>query len=234
MYIQTTHAREVGRETYIRSLWYLMLPPQAGYFERLRARFGSSALLFANTETFLMTFFKFYPGREPGMLIAIDQKHVRRFGKVIDRLGLKVAEFSGQQELAGVLANPRVLAVILPEAYDVSASKYKKVYDESSAVKIIYQHRKKPRSVSLDHDVYLWEPRSLPKTVSGVVVVIDKEKIPATHADVKAYNSFLPRMTNADFVSEIRRARGGFENKYRRIDLRPARILARVLYNFYI
>jgi hypothetical protein len=213
---------------------YSLLPPQAGYMQRLRARFGANAILLANTETFLMTFFKFHPGREPGMLIAIDKKYVRRFGKVVDRLGLKTAEYGDQAELAELLVNPRVLAVILPESYDLSVKKYKHAYNDSKAVKIIYQNRKKPRSVSLEHDVYLWEPRSLPKTVSGAVAVINSGKLPATYSDIKAYYSFLPRMSNKDFVGDIGRARRGYENKYRRIDQRPARILARILYNFYI
>ena len=233
MYTETTHSREVGLGTLVAAVWYAFLPPQQGYFAKLKERFGSNVLLYPNTESFLTTFLKHHEARVPGKIVAVEPRHAKRFGKIIERLGLKIEIFNGQKQLAGVLSNPRVMAIIISESYDISAKKYKQMYHATTATKIMYQNRKRPRSVALEHDVFVWEPKSMPRAVGGAVVVVDDDKLNDMRRFLRQHLAGLKRIPNKDLVSALKYARKGLENKYRRIDARPAQITARLLYNFY-
>lgn len=234
MYVKSTHANGVSRLSHLRALWYSILPPsQAEYMMRLRERFGASAQLHLNTESFLNSFLRNIPERVPGMYVAVDTRHAKRFAKVILRCGLKVAEYGGQKSLGEVMKQPRLLAIIIPDNYEVLSRKYSKQYQDCGAIKIVFQNRKRPRSVRLEYDVYLWEQKQLPRTISGCVAVFVAENLFEVRDFLRMQNSKLVRLSNKAHVKDIRYALKGKENKYRRIDRRPARILPRMLYDFY-
>lgn len=234
MYIKSSHARGVSRLTTLRAVLYELLPPsQNGYMKRLKARFGSQAILFLNTEALLTILLRNLPDRIPGMYVGVDSRHVKRFGKAIERVGLKVAEFNGQKTLGEVMLNDRLIALIIPDNYEVSSPRYKRQYASLDIPKIVYQNRKKPHSVALEHDIYLWEPKGLPRTISGCVVVVNGEKLEELGSMLKKQNSEYPRLEASAVMKDLRLARKGKENRFRRVDRRPPRILPRMLYDFY-
>jgi len=201
--------------------------------KRLKARFGSRVILFLNTESLLTILLKNLPDRVPGMYVGVDRRYAKRFGKVIERVGLKVAQFSGQKSLGEVMSNERLIAIIIPDSYEVSSARYKRQYALLNIPKIIYQNRKRPRSVALDHDVYVWEPRGLPRTISGCVAVMNGEKLEDLGDLLKKQNTDYPRLEAGAVIEDLRWARKGKENRFRRVDRRPPRILPRMLYDFY-
>lgn len=200
---------------------------------RLRGRFGSSAQLYLNTESLLNSLLRNLPERVPGMYVAVDSRHAKRFTKVILRSGLKVAEYGGQASLGKLMSQPRLLAIIIPDSYEVFTIKYAKQYANCKATKIVYQNRNRPKSVGLEHDVYLWEQRQLPRTISGCVAVFVSDNLAEVRDLLRRQNTKLPRLKNKSHIRDIKLALRGKENKFRRIDRRPAPILPRMLYDFY-
>jgi len=121
----------------------------------------------------------------------------------------------------------------VPDNYDASHGRYKKRFEQSTPIKIAYQNRRLPKSIDMQHDVYLWEPRSLPRSVSGAVLVMGAEELIETKLRLKELSSKKPRLSAGDFVKDLQRALRGYENRYRRLDRRPPKIMARLLYDIY-
>lgn len=233
MFVKSRHSRGVSLASLIRAVYYIYLAPRNGYLRKMRDRFGTGARLLLNTELALTTIIKYLPGKQPGMVVGIDIRNIRRFGKLVEKLGLKVVVYDGESELIELLKLTRLLAVILPDSYDAMSRINKNTFDKSMARKIIYQNRKRPKSVDLLHDVYIWEPRTLPRTVSGAIVVTVAEDLEGVRSEIKAVNHSRPNMPASSFIREIYYATKGYENKYRRVDKSPPRVLARMLYDFY-
>ena len=231
MFIPTRHSKEVRIITFIRALYYSFLPPQYSYVKKLKRRFGTSSLQYLNVESFLHDFLKVHPNRTPSKSIAVEAKFFKRFSRLILKSGLQPITFKGQKELSFVLRDDRLLAVILPEAYDVSAKKYLKDYESSRATKIILQSRKKPRTVSLDHSIFIWEPRFLPRAVSGAVTYIDPDTCADIYGPLKSLLYQRDRLESKIILKHVWKALKGQEDKYRLLDRRPALILARLVYD---
>lgn len=233
MYIQSARTRSVTFSTFVKVIIYTYLYPQNGYFERLKHRFGSGVQLHLNSEAAFTLLFKWLPGRVPGMYIALDERLEKRFRKIIERLGMKVLIYSGQKKLIEVCETNHVLAVVVPDSYDASHGRYKSRFEVSKPFKIVYQNRRQPKSVDIQHDVYLWEPRSFPRSVSGAVLVMGSDDLLETKQKLKEISAKKSRLSAGDFVAHLQRALRGYENRYRRLDRRPPKIMARLLYDIY-
>jgi len=233
MFVKSKHARGVTRMTLLRAVFYIYIYPKNGFLKKLRNRFGSGARLVLNTELAMSVVIKNIPSREPGMFVGIDVRNVRRFTKIIEKLGLKVLTYEGERQLLEVANSPHVLAVIIPDSYSAMSARRKNKFEQSSPVKIIYQNKKRPKSVDIVHDVYIWEPKSLPRTSCGAVVALANDSLESIRLALQATNLDKQRMSPNSFIREIYYATKGYENKYRRIDKSPPRILARMLYDFY-
>jgi len=216
--------------TLCKVLIYIYFYPQNGFFDKLKARFGSGMQLFLNTEIALTLLLKHLPGRVPGMYVALDERNAKRFRKIVERLGLKVFVFSGQKELVDACEMKHVLAVLVPDSYGAAHGRYKKRYENSPPVKIVYQNRRQPKSVDMAHDVYIWESRTLPRFVSGAVMICDNEELASVRHQIRDINNKKSRVTSKEFIAELWRAYRGYESKFRRIDNRPPKIMARLLY----
>ena len=233
MYIQSARIRSVSFSTFLKVIFYTYLNPQNGFFEKLKLRFGSGVQLHLNSEAAFTLLIKWFPGRVPGMFIALDERLEKRFRKIIERLGMKVLIYSGQKQLIEVCEATHVLAVIVPDSYDASHGRYKTRFEASKPFKIVYQNRRLPKSVDIRHDAYLWEPRSFPRSVSGAVLVLGADSLEETKQKLREALSKKPRLSASDFVTDLQRALRGYENRYRRLDRRPPKIMARLLYDIY-
>jgi hypothetical protein len=233
MFVKSKHAKGVTRMTLLRALFYVYVHPKNGFLKKLRERFGSGARLVLNTELALTLVIKNIPNREPGMFVGIDVRNVRRFTKIVEKLGLKVMTYEGERELVEVANTPHVIAVIVPDSFSAMSERRKSKFERSNLVKVIYQNKKRPKSVDLMHDVYIWEPKALPRSSCGAVVVLANESLETVRQALRTANTERQRMTQARFIQEIFNATKGYENKYRRIDKSPPRVLARMLYDFY-
>lgn len=234
MYITTAHAKGVSSGTLLRVLAYIVQPPTGAYWNFLKSHFGRHVQLYANTETCIDTLLRCLPVREPGMTVVLDKKYARRFTKVVRRFGLKVATFNGQKELKAALEHtPSIVLILIGDAYDSSNKTLHRIYDQHSSLKVVLQVRRRPRSVRLMHDYYLWEPKDLPRSISGCVCVPNGTSLSVAEK-MNVLNRQKPRIERSYFIRELWRAvLSDKENRYRRIDKRPPRILARVLYDFY-
>jgi hypothetical protein len=219
--------------TFIKVILYTYISPQNGFFKKLRYKFGSSTQLFLNSELALTCIIKYIPGRVPGMYIAIDRRIHKRFKKAIERLGMKLLVYEGQKELAAACEKKHVLLVIVPDSYDVSLGRFKKRIEKSRPMIVVYQNRRVPRIVGIDHDIYMWEPRALPRSVSSSVVVFNGIRLEGTARSISTYHSKKERLGSKDFISEIWKDIRGYESTHRRIDRRPPKIMARLLYDIY-
>ena len=85
--------------TLLRAIFYVYIYPKNGFLKKLRARFGSSARLLLNTELALNVAIKNLPNREPGMIVGIEARNSRRFSRIIEKVGLKVAIYAGEKEI---------------------------------------------------------------------------------------------------------------------------------------
>lgn len=233
MFVKSKHARSVTRATLLRAVFYVYVYPKNGFLNKLRERFGSSVRLLLNSELALQIVLKNLPDRQPGMVVGIESRNTRRYAKIIERQGLKVVEFEGEKSLIDLLESSHILAVIVPDSYDAMGARKKNRFDKSAPIKIIYQNRKRPRPVDLVHDIYMWEPKALPRTVCGCVVAVPNDKLSQIIEQLKKANMSRPRFLANNFIREIYWATKGFENKYRRVDKSPPRVLARMLYDFY-
>jgi hypothetical protein len=165
--------------------------------------------------------------------VLIEKRYEKRFKKPVQRLGLKLIPFIGVKELGSVIDEPNILAVFISDVYSGMPRSVRAKFDAHSACKIVYQNRKRPQVVELEHDVYIWEPRSLPRAVSGSVVVANNHEYLEVMKRVRSDVTQRIRLENGVLVTDIRMALRGYENKYRRIDKRPPRILSRLLYDLY-
>lgn len=230
MYIKTAHSGGVSYSTLLKVIVYVYLNPMTGFVKKLRERFGSSAQIVLNAEAALTLILKSLPGREPGMIIGIDSRSSKRVEKLIDILGLKSQLYDGEKELIKLLDDHRLLAVIIPETYRALHARNRSKLHASKAVKILYQRSRRPKPLGLPHDIYLWETRGLPRSVSGTVVV---SSLPEVNEAIKVDLMSKPYLPNTEFIREIYRTIRGFENRYRRIDKRPPKVMPRVLYDLY-
>jgi hypothetical protein len=231
MYIQSTRSKSVSFTTFMKAFAYTYIFPQNGFSEKLRGRFGTSTQLYLNSVIAFTLLIKYLPGRVPGMYIAVDERLEKRFRKIIIRLGMKVLTFSGQTELIDACETLHVIAVIVPDSYAAAHDRYKKRYENSKPIKIAYQNRRRPKSVDMKHDVYVWEPRTLPRSVSGCVVVCSSDNLTFTKQQMRDVHNERLRLSSREFIAELWRSLRGYENKYRRIDRRPPKIMARLLYD---
>lgn len=217
----------------MRAIFYSYIAPSNGYLLKLRARFGHNVRLVLNTEIALKVVLKNLPDRHPGMGIVIERGLVRRFGKIIENLGLHPIVYNGEKELLVQSAGNRVLAVIIPDNYHAMTQRNKNKFEKTDPIKIIYQNRRRPKSVELTHDIYIWETRLLPRTVSGSVVVLYNDTLDGVRDALRNANTSKLKLPSTAFIKEIYWATKGYENKYRRVDKSPPKILARMLYDFY-
>jgi hypothetical protein len=167
------------------------------------------------------------------MFVAIDERMDKRFRKIIERLGMKVLVFAGQKQLIEACETAHVIAVIVPDSYSASHGRFKKRFEASRPIKIVYQNRRRPKSVDLSHDVYIWEPKQLPRSVSGCVLVCSSDQLTETKQQIKDVYVEKSRLSSREFIAELWKALRSFENRFRRIDRRPPRIMARLLYDMY-
>jgi hypothetical protein len=233
MYVKSKYAQSVSVDSLLKAFWYTYLSPKTGYYDKLRSRFGSRARLMLNSEMALDLVLRNLPTRQPGMQVLVDASRFKRFEKVIKRLGLRPIQFDGERQLLELADNSHVLAIVIPDSYSVMHRKNLKIYDALPLVRILYQNRKRPKQVDLTHDVYIWEPKHLPRSSSGAVVVVANDRLLDVDTAIKEMNSQYPRMVTRVFIKEIYKALRGHENRYRRIDRRPPKVLARMLYDFY-
>lgn len=233
MFVKSKHARGVSKKTLVRAVLYAYISPTNGYLIKLRERFGYSARLLLNSELALGVILKNIPGRQPGMSVVIDASLIRRFGTIIEKLGLQTLIYKGEKELLTHSCSKRVLAIIIPDSYHAMTQRNKNKFEKTSPIKIIYQNRKRPKSVDLIHDVYIWETRLLPRTVSGAVVSFYTDDLTAVREALRNTNTSKDKLPAASFIREIYWGTKSYENKYRRVDKSPPKILARMLYDFY-
>lgn len=233
MFVKSKHTRSVSLKTLLRAVFYIYIYPKNGYLKKLRERFGSTARLLLNTELALTVIIKNLPGREPGKIIGVEARNHRRFAKLIEKQGLKAVAYEGDTELLELTTQPNVLAIVIPDSYGAMTSRRKNKLESSTIIKIIYQNKKRPKSTALLHDIYIWEPKDLPRSVCGAVVVVVDDRLDKIRQAIMIVNQSRSRFSANAFINEIYRATRGFENKYRRIDKAPPRVLARMLYDFY-
>jgi hypothetical protein len=233
MYIQSTRSKSVSLITFLKAVGYMYLLPQNGFLDKLKERFGTSSQLYLNSALALTLLIKHLPGRVPGMYIAIDERLERRYKKVVTRLGMKLLTYDGQKGLIDACEAPHVLAVIVPDSYAASHTRFKKRYEASRPFKIVYQNRRRPKSVDMKHDVYMWEPKDLPRSVSGCVIACPSDDLAITRQQMREVHGRKARLSSGEFIVELWRGVRGLENRYRRIDRRPPRIMARLLYDIY-
>jgi len=233
MFVKSKHARGVSRATLLRAVFYIYIYPKNGFLKKLRDRFGFGVRLVLNTELAMTIIVKNIHGREPGMFVGIESRNLRRFSPIVEKLGLKVLPYDGEKELLEIARTVHVLAIIIPDSYGAMGMRKKSKFESSAPIKIVYQNKKQPKSVALQHDVYIWEPRLLPRTMCGAVVVVPNDSLVSVNDALRTVNQERQRMPPNGFIREIYWATKGYENRYRRIDKSPPRVLARMLYDFY-
>lgn len=233
MFVPTRHAREVRAGTLLKACMYALMPPQYNYIRKIKDTFGASSLQYLNSESFLHDLLKMHPMRVPGRRIAIEKRFEKRFSKLIQKSGLVPVIYSGQKELGEVVSDERVIVIIIPEAYDVSSRKHRTAYERSAATKVLFQSRKKPRTVSLAHDIFMWEPRGLPRAVAGTIVYIERDfrrLIWSTLIQARKNND---RISQREVLRHLLKALlWRQENRYRALNKKPAVIMARLVYDF--
>lgn len=233
MYKQTKHARDISKLTFFKGLVYALMPPDLGAHEKIKRRFGSNSLLFLNTETALSELLRNLPKRQPGMVVALEYRHAKRLGKIIERVGLKPVYFSGQKQLASLLSDGQVPSVIiLSDAYEFSSDRFRRTYNNADVIRVVYQHRKRPRATHMPHDVFIWEPRALPRALSGAVVAIDTESFPLMHKELLMAQKQKEFIRNEEVLRELWHALRGRENRFRRVDSKPGALVRRLVYDF--
>lgn len=233
MYIKTSHSKEVGMTTLVRAFVYSVAAPKVGFMTLLKDIFGPSLVLSLNAETTLTLIARNLPGKEPGQRVLIEKRWFKRFGKLFERLGYKAVSFDGFKQLTEEIVQKNTALVIVPEHYDSMPKRAMNVYEQSNCLKLVFQSRKKHRFTVLSHDFFIWQPKQLPRTVSGSLLVMNNSDLRKFGQQIADANRKLPRLTKKQFVTEIYRAvRRGEENRFRRIDRRPPAILSRMLCDF--
>lgn len=206
--------------------------PPSGYIYKLKARFGATARIVLNTETALRLVLKNLPDRSPGKLVFIEKRFEKRFMASIKKSGLKPLVFETQNDLKKILTSTTPHAVIISDAFSSASPRIKKILEKTEMHTIVYQRRKHPRPVEFHHSIYLWEPSQLPKVASGTVVVVDPHYTDVLEA-IKRFNATHERMTDIELAREIMKLERGRGSKFGYTNIRPPRVMARLLYTIY-
>ena len=233
MYKYSPNTKGASFMSLVRAITYSYLAPRTGFYKALRDRFGTSSLLMLIVESAIFASLKFLPNRQPGMAVAVEVRYGRRFKRIIERLGLKVKEYESVIDLMRVCEDKSVFAVIVPDKYEDLTAKYRNILEKSSVNKIFYQNRIKPTNPVPGYTFYIWQPKKLPKSMTGAVISLLDQKQLQTYLDIKQEQGTFPRISNSKFIKEIYKSWRSLENTYRRLDRRPPKVLSRLLYDMY-
>lgn len=231
MYKQVANI-EVPIGVLFRALFYTYVYPKNGFYKKLRDRFGYRAKVVLNSELAIQLVLTNLENNYPGMKIGIDSRLYKRFRKLVASKGYQPETLQNHKDLLTISEDPRCLAVVLTDGYASMSSRQKNRLYRSNATTIIVQRRMQPKSVDLDMDVYIWEPKQMPKSISCSVVVVG-EAFDSIRQRITEFNSMHQSPTTREVIKELYYASKGRINTYRRLDQKPSALMVRLVYDFY-
>ncbi len=171
MYVPSTHAKEVNFGTFVRSLVLAVGPPDRSVKKRLSAHFGDHVICL-NNETALSLLFRSIPGREPGMVVAIDSILLKQSRRVVEASGFKTFVFDGEKQLLETLKSVKVDVLYISDHFNQGGRKVHRSIKEFGGLVVVMQHRQKYRVLKdVRADVMLWRPKGLTRSSGGVVMI---------------------------------------------------------------
>jgi len=120
--------------------------------------------------------------------------------------------------------------VIFTDHYAHMSRRVKRVYNDSSVYKLVYQYRKQYQPFEESCDVFFWQPKIFPRSISGLICMFQSERFQEMYDSIKQKNASLPRLEQNYFIKEAWMNVRGMENRFRRIDRRPPRVLLRFIF----